>query len=430
MTRDSQAGSVAEGRRGMQIQSSLYLWCLGIGLALGSVVPARAQSPPQPQTLTGDWFGHGEAMRDAGLTLRVEHSQFYQGLTRGGGDKSWQYGGKWDVLGRVDLAKWGLWPGLSLTAQGNFNYGETVNGSAGSLIAENAALYFPGIEGADASDVMALYLTQDFGKLVSVSVGKLSLVEFARGTPLRGGGGVDTFWNVNLATPITGNSPPTIYGAMARLNTDPVSFAFMVFDSQDATNTPLFSNLFENGVNIQATATLKTSIAGRTGYYGIKGIYSTREGPDLSHLIPPPGIETIPNEKGSYYVSLSMQQYLIQDSENPSRGWGVFAEMTKSDGNPNTLEWSTYVGLGGSSMIPGRPDDKFGIAYFRYGLSEDLKEELAPFGALQDESGFEVFYNVAVTPWFRITADVQFVTPAVGDFPDTTYVGIGTYVKF
>ena len=28
-----------------------------------------------------------------------------------------------------------------------------------------------------------------------------------------------TFWNVNLATPITGNTPPTIFGAQLRINT-------------------------------------------------------------------------------------------------------------------------------------------------------------------------------------------------------------------
>jgi porin len=69
-----------------------------------------------------------------------------------------------------------------------------------------------------------LYVQQNFGDKVSVLFGKLNLVEFARATPLRGGGGVDTFWNVNLATPITGLSPPTIFGGQVRLNTQPVSF--------------------------------------------------------------------------------------------------------------------------------------------------------------------------------------------------------------
>jgi hypothetical protein len=59
------------------------------------------------------------------------------------------------------------------------------------------------------------------------------------------------------------------------------------------------------------TATLKTAIAGETGYYGIKGIYSTREGPDLSELIPSVINDVTITKSGSYYVGLSMQQYLI-----------------------------------------------------------------------------------------------------------------------
>jgi porin len=97
-------------------------------------------------------------MRDAGFDLRFEWSQFSQGLTKGSGDKSWEYGGKLDAQARFDLAKFGLWNGLAVTVQGNVNYNKSVNGIAGSLIPVNAALYFPGIEGSDASDIMALYV--------------------------------------------------------------------------------------------------------------------------------------------------------------------------------------------------------------------------------------------------------------------------------
>jgi porin len=157
---------------------------------------------------------------------------------------------------------------------------------------------------------MALYFTQNFGNLVSLRVGKINMIELARYTPLKGGGGVDTFWNAEFAAPISGLVPPTLNGAMLSINTQPVSFGLTVFDPQDATNKPLFSNLFANGVNVMGSATLKTEIAGRSGYYGIKGIYSTREGRDLSEIIPPPG--TPPSTKqGSWYVGLSVQQYLL-----------------------------------------------------------------------------------------------------------------------
>ena len=40
-------------------------------------------------------------MREKGFDLRVEWSQFYQGMTAGTGNKSWRYGGKLDALARA-----------------------------------------------------------------------------------------------------------------------------------------------------------------------------------------------------------------------------------------------------------------------------------------------------------------------------------------
>ena len=368
-----------------------------------------------------------------GLDFRLEWSQFYQGLTSGDvvDARRWHYGGKWDAQARLDLSKFGLWQGLSLTAQGVANYGESANAIpiGGSLLAVNTALFFPGIEAADASDLMALYFTQNFGDVASLRVGKINMIELARYTPLKGGGGVDTFWNTELAAPVSGLVPPTLNGAMLSINTKPVSFGLTIFDPRDATNKPLFSDLFVDGVSVMGSATLQTTIAGLTGFYGLKGIYSTREGRDFSELIPPPGAAPA-TRQGSWYVGFSVQQYLVQDPTNPARGWGVFGEIAKADANPNFHDWSYYVGLGGSSLIPGRPDDRFGIAYFHFGFSEVLKDEVAPVIALRDQSGTEIFYNVAVTPWFRVAANVQFIRPGAGGFPDAIYAGLSTYVRF
>jgi porin len=390
--------------------------------------PVPLASPSGPETLTGDWFGQGPALRNAGFDFRLEWSQFYQGMTRGEGDKTWQYGGKIDALARVDLAKLGFWEGLSVTAQYNFNYGHSVNGVGGTIGQVNTALAFPGIEGADRSDIMALYVTQRFGDLVSVSLGKLNMLEIVRARPLQGGIGTDTFWNVNLG-PITGVTPPTLNGAQIIIRTEPVSYVLMIYDPLDATNRPLFSDLFHNGVTFNGSATLRTSIAGLTGYYGIKGIYSTRRGTDFSEIIVPPGTDP-GTKKGSWLAGFSFQQYLVQDPSNPARGWGVFGEIDKGDGNPNLMEWTGFIGRGGSSLIPGRPDDRFGIAYFRLGVSNALKDELAPIFKLKDESGVEVFYNFAVTPWFRITGDVQFIRPGSANSPRSIFVGLGSYIRF
>ena len=140
--------------------------------------------------------------------FRVEWSQFYQSMTRGDGDNTWQYGGKLDGYARVDLSKLGFWSGLGLIAQAQLNYGDSVNGVGGTIGQVNTALAFPGIDGEDRFDIMALYVTQAFGDLVGVSLGKLNTMEFVRARRLLGGIGPDTFWNVNLG-PITGVTPPT-----------------------------------------------------------------------------------------------------------------------------------------------------------------------------------------------------------------------------
>jgi porin len=313
--------------------------------------PAPIVTPTGPQTLTGDWFGQGPAMRAAGLDVRLEWSQFYQGLLRGEGDKRWRYGGKWDAQVRADLSRLGFWNGLSVTGQGQFNYGHSVNGIGGALLPVNTALMFPGIEGADRSDIMALFATQHFGDLVSLRVGKLNLLEFPRATPLRGGGGIDTFWNINLAAPITGLIPPTLNGAMLGINTQPVSFSFMVFDPQDATNRPLFSDLFENGISFMGTATLQTTIAGLTGFYGIRALYSSREGPDFSEVIRPPGTP-VNTKQGSYYVGASFQQYLIQDPSNPAKGWAFLVRSRRPTAIPTRLSGQPTLALAAPPSFP------------------------------------------------------------------------------
>jgi porin len=70
-----------------------------------------------------------------------------------------------------------------------------------------------------------------------------------------------------------------------------------------------------------------------------------------------------------------------------------------SDGSPNPIHQSWYLGLGGSSFIPERDLDLWGVAYFQYRFSDNLRNSLAVLGLpLRDESGVEAFYNLAVTP--------------------------------
>ena len=66
-----------------------------------------------------------------------------------------------------------------------------------------------------------------------------------------------------------------------------------------------------------------------------------------------------------------MQQFLWQDPDNPGKGWGFFGQISASDANPNPIGNAVLVGLGGST--PGRPDDRWGVAWSDYLLSRNSK---------------------------------------------------------
>jgi porin len=71
------------------------------------------------------------------------------------------------------------------------------------------------------------------------------------------------------------------------------------------------------------------------------------------------------------------------------------------------------VGLGGNGLIPSRRDDEFGISYAYTNLSSVLKDNinLITFGRrrLQPEHQLETFYNLHITPWLRLTGDLQII---------------------
>jgi len=85
--------------------------------------------------------------------------------------------------------------------------------------------------------------------------------------------------------------------------------------------------------------------------------------------------------------------------------------------------------VGGASPLPGPRHDRFGAGVFYYGYSEDLKRLLEPVVTLRDEYGAEVFYNDAITPWMRMTANAQAISPAITARTETSPGGTATRIS-
>ena len=377
-----------------------------------------------------------QALRESGVDIHASWTQFMQGIVGGGASGDWQTGGKGDLIINLDGNRLGLWPGLFINIHQEVVVGDDLNDLFnGSYIPVNTALAFPRLGGSDYDT--SIVVTQSLGETLTLSAGKFNMLDAVARTPLIGGGGLDTFMNLGLAAPLSGVTPPYIVGASLGVNTKPVSFNVFVYDPRNAQDWDVVSNPFEEGVTLSVSSTLQTQIGGLPGIYSMRGVISSDESIDLRDapqiLLPPEFPVEIGTKADPWFVSFSAQQYLWQSPGDPGKGWGLFGQVGWSDGNPTPVHSSFFLGAGGNSPIPGRLDDLWGIAYFRYDLSDDLLDALAapPFNlALGPEEGVEAYYNLAVTPWFRVTADVQWIDDFPANEKDTWFAGLRTQVKF
>jgi porin len=210
-------------------------------------------------------------------------------------------------------------------------------------------------------------------------------------------------------------------------------FTLTVYDTNNDATTSGFDVLFNNGAIIYPTVTLPTTFFGMPGHQSVWGAYSSGRYAvvtpesliDLSRVVR--GTPPTTLVQGSWWVAYLFDQALWVDPTDQTRSWGVFGNAGISDGKPNPIKWSVIFGIGGSSPIPNRPLDTFGLAYYYLGFSDDFKNVARTVAPLRDERGAELFYNVAVTPWCHVTGDVQVITPTLK--PAETALVLGLRAK-
>lgn len=418
--------------------SSSNYSCVAIIVVLFFLASAVSGNPyenglfSRPSLLDGPG-GPKAWLRVRGITADASLTHFFQGLASGEGDQDIESGGKGDILLAFDGQKLGLWQGLFMNMHGEAVYGDDANTQGdGTIIPVNTALAFPQLGGSD--EELSLTLTQQFNEQTMLTLGKFNMLDAAARTPLLGGGGLDTFMNLGLAAPISGVTPAYILGGLLSHRIDLAAFGLFVYDPRSAQDSEVLKNPFDDGVTFSLSVTVPLQLWGNTSIHRIRGVHSTQDGIDLrdiSQLLLPKGAGRELGERSGYwFFSYAFQHFFFQDETDPSRGWGVFGQLGVSDGNPNPIEWSCFIGIGGNSPLADRNHDRFGIAYFRYSLSDDLVDGLRPFLRLEDEQGIEAFYNYAVAPWLKITGNLQVIDPAFKENDRSVYLGLRAQIKF
>jgi len=369
--------------------------------------------------------GAKQELAAKGVDLGLDVTQFVQGLQESGA--GWPSGGKLDLRIKLDGQKLGTWPGFFITSHIEYNYGSDANQDARGLniIPVNTALAYPSLN----DSMFSLLFTQAFSPVTTLTFGLFNMFDAAARRPIVGGGGIDTFWNLAVGAPLTNITPPYIYGISLNTRNDIGLFGLFVYDPRDAQNLNIIRNLFEDGATYSGTATFPVTIGGLGGFQNLRVAYSTLDGTDLS-LLPPNTGQPPAFKDDRWYFQYSFEQFLQQDPNDAKVGWGLFGQLGYSDGNPNAFKEHWYIGLGGNNLMAGRQLDRWGVVYFAYRLSDAFKDSLPIIGRrIEPEKGAEVFYNWAVTPWFRLSADAQWVRPFNG-VDNNYYLGLRAQFKF
>ena len=112
-------------------------------------------------------------------------------------------------------------------------------------------------------------------------------------------------------------------------------------------------------------------------------------------------------------MNYGFRQYLVERAQHD--GWGLFTQVSFADKDTNSITKFFDIGLGGNGLFDSRRGDEFGISYPHTDLSEVLKDnlDLLPFLGRRPraEHQVEMFYNFHITPWLRLTADLQVIRP-------------------
>ena len=399
--------------------------------------PASYDGPwSSREKLTGSWFGLRDDLRDHGVVLDLSATLYYQGITRGGLDERFEFGGRNDYVLNVDGQKAGLWPGFFINLHGESVYGDSVNRQTGAVVPVNIGRAHPDPVD-DKTALTAVKITQALSEDFLVYAGKINTIDNVQQPFMPGRGFTVGFMNAALVwNPILGrtmNYATLGAGAALLVNGEPVA-TLTVYDTHDDTTTSGFEHLGDNGAIIYPTVTVPTRFFDLPGHHSLWGAYSSGryeivQEQSLNQIppgLPPPTTLT----RGTWWITYVFDQALWVDAVNAKRAWGVFGNVGISDGKPNPIRWSAIGGVGGSSPIPCRDLDTFGVAYYYLGLSDDFKDVARAFIPVRDERGFEFFYDVAVTPWCHITADLQVITPLLKGADTAVVPGLRLKIDF
>jgi porin len=401
---------------------------------------ASAGAPPErgdafgPKTVTGDFFDRRFSTKESGITFGGRITQFAFGLAGGidqpvppplGRGDVFKYTGRSEYDAVFDLEKFGGLPHGRLLVRAEQWYGEYGNVSlrAGTFTpAVFPALLPPRPNDPGVPYITNFLFTQPLSPNWVVFGGKKDVLGSFDQDIFAGGDGTDQFVNQALiANPMfLLGLPYSFFTAGIASPRDWGGMAMFVMDPKNRTADFMqFGDLFQQGIIIGAEIKAKTMFFDLPGQQHVGGVWKHQEQRDLRFLFTPPepyappaaGAPTLWDSWVMYY---GFDQYFVQFTESPDRGWGLFGRASIGDGNPNPIKYFLSTGIGGFSPLGQQRGDTFGLGWFLAGASDQFGPVPTALFGPRNGMGLEWYYNIQATRWLNITPDVQWIRPGLG----------------
>jgi porin len=423
--------------------------------------------------LTGSWGDFRDTLGEKGVVLDVDLLLSPQDIWSGGIRDDGGFWGNAEYTLNVDTDKLGLWPGGFFKFSGQTGFGESVIADVGALSPVSTAALVP-VPNQDESALMHATFTQFLSEKFGVFLGKIYTLDGFHGE--FSGNYRTQFWNTGLNIPMaTALVPISAYGGgVIALPWEDVIFSAMALDPRGTPDENDLDEIFDDGVTLVGSVQVKVAPYGLVGHQTVGGSWSSTDrmslaqdptnianfflqerfpaladpGPILTRIIerffPALAVPVQPanREDDNWSFFYAFDQYLWQPDGESERGIGLFFQFGMSDGEANPIKYSYALGIGGTGVVPGRPDDSFGVGWARTQFSNDL----VPFLrnnldlGLEHEDAIEMYYNVAVTSWLSVSLDLQIVETGFQkklgsglnlENVDTAIVGgLRTYIRF
>ena len=116
--------------------------------------------------------------------------------------------------------------------------------------------------------------------------------------------------------------------------------------------------------------------------------------------------------------------------KDQSGGWGFFGQVGFSDGNPTPVNFSMLGGIGGNGFIKQRRQDKWGVAFYEYSLSNAVDEFSSAAGIpLRNEKALEIYYDLCLTNYISLGGDIQWTKPIVKSSSNAVFLGLRSSIR-